>query len=150
MYSKFSKSKTIIFNQLSKKKDRRIDGSNTIPNSILPKSKRRRSLIQNRLKIIYFQNSRKAELQYLTSLSLKKKRIAELMETTLFETLFFQNRNHSRALIEPTKIDHLLFLYISIFTLAYCSFLIAREGSVNRARQPSRTVLMKANKVARG
>lgn len=149
MYSKFSKSKTIIFNQLSKEKDRRIDGSNTIPNSILPKSKCRRSLIQNRLKIIYFQNSRKAELQYLTSLSLKK-RIAELMETTLFETLFFQNRNHSRALIEPTKIDHLLFLYISIFTLAYCSFLIAREGSVNRARQPSRTVLMKANKVARG
>lgn len=72
------------------------------------------------------------------------------METTLFETLFFQNRNHSRALIERTKIDHLLFLYISIFTLAYCSFLIAREGSVNRARQPSRTVLMKANKVARG
>lgn len=72
------------------------------------------------------------------------------METTLFETLLFQNRNHSTVLIERTKIDHLLFLYISIFTLAYCSFLIAREGSVNRARQPSRTVLMKANKVARG
>lgn len=96
LFPKFSKSGATIFNlSLSKKKDRRINGNNTIRNAILSKSKP-------------------------------------------FKT------------INRTKIDHLLFLYISIFTLAYCSFLIAREGSVNRARQPSRTVLMKANKVARG
>lgn len=148
MYSKFSKSKTIIFNQLSKKKDRRIDGSNTIPNSILPKSKRRRSLIQNRLKIIYFQNSRKAELQYLTSLSQKKKNRRINGNNTIRNAILSKSKPFKT--INRTKIDHLLFLYISIFTLAYCSFLIAREGSVNRARQPSRTVLMKANKVARG
>lgn len=73
-------SKATIFNQPSKKKNRRIG-----ENVILPKSK-----IQNRLKIIYFQNSRKATI--FNQLSLKKEK-KELMETTLF----FQNRNEFKT-----------------------------------------------------
>lgn len=126
-------SKATIFNQSSKKKkDRRIG-----KNAILSKSK-----IQNRLKIIYFQNSRKATIFNQLSLKKKKKRI-DGNNAILPKSKRIQDR-----LIERTKIDHLLFLHISIFYC--CPFLIAREGSVNRARQPSRTVLMKANKVARG